>query len=183
MDGLSFDQWVVLRAALADRVRGVLLRESALFAWVPTITTVSRQAIFSGRAPVYFPDSIHTTDREPALWSRFWMDQGLKRNEVAYLRRLGDGPLGEVEEVVAHPKNKGHRPRRGQGRQDHARMELGSSGMHNQVRQWSQQPFMGRLIDLLIAAGYRVYLTSDHGNIEASGCGRPAEGAGRRPSR
>ena len=177
VDGLSFDQWVVLRAALADRVRGILLRESALFAWVPTITTVSRQAIFSGRAPVYFPDSIHTTDRESALWSRFWMDQGLKRNEVAYLRRLGDGPLGEVEEVVAHPKtrviglvvDKVDKIMHG--------MELGSSGMHNQVRQWSQQPFMGRLIDLLIAAGYRVYLTSDHGNIEASGCGRPAEGA------
>lgn len=177
VDGLSFDQWVVLRAALADRGRRILLRESALFAWIPTITTVSRQAIFSGRAPVYFPDSIHATDREPALWSRFWMDQGLERNEVAYLKRLGDGPLEDVKEVVAHPKtrviglvvDKIDRIMHG--------MELGSAGMHNQVRQWSRQPFLGNLVDLLIAAGYHIYLTSDHGNIEASGCGRPVEGA------
>ena len=32
-------------------------------------------------------------------------------------------------------------------------------------------------LDLLLDRGFRVYLTSDHGNVEASGCGRPAEGA------
>lgn len=56
-------------------------------------------------------------------------------------------------------------------------MELGAAGMHNQVRQWAGQPFMANLIDLLLKNGYRVHLTSDHGNIEATGCGRPAEGA------
>lgn len=177
VDGLSFDQWVVLRAALADGVRRILVRDGALFAWIPTITAISRQAVFSGLVPAYFPDTIHTTDREPALWSRFWMDQGLKRNEVAYVKRLGDGPLEDVEKVVAHPKtrvvglvvDKVDRIMHG--------MDLGSAGMYNQVRQWSQQPFMGNLVDLLVAAGYQIYLTSDHGNVEASGCGRPAEGA------
>ena len=56
-------------------------------------------------------------------------------------------------------------------------MELGAAGMHNQVRQWAAQPFMANLVDLLLENGFQVYLTSDHGNIEASGCGRPAEGA------
>ena len=56
-------------------------------------------------------------------------------------------------------------------------MELGAAGMHNQVRQWAGQPFMANLCDLLLENGFRVYLTSDHGNIEAVGCGRPAEGA------
>ena len=36
---------------------------------------------------------------------------------------------------------------------------------------------MANLFDLLLENGFRVYLTSDHGNIEAAGCGRPAEGA------
>ena len=177
VDGLSFDQWVVLRAALADGGRRIIVREGALFAWIPTITSVSRQAVFSGLAPAYFPDTIHTTEREPALWFRFWMDRGLNRNEVAYVKRLGDGALEEVEKVVAHPRtrviglvvDKVDKIMHG--------MELGSAGMHNQVRQWSQQPFLGNLIDLLVAAGYHIYLTSDHGNVEASGCGRPAEGA------
>ncbi len=56
-------------------------------------------------------------------------------------------------------------------------MELGAAGMRNQVRQWAGQPFMARLVDSLLDNGFHVYLTSDHGNIEASGCGRPAEGA------
>lgn len=177
VDGLSFDQWIVMRTALSAGDRNYLFRENALFAWIPTITTVSRQTIFSARAPIYFPNSIHTTDREPALWSRFWMDQGLNQNEVAYIKRLGDGPLEGVQEIIAHPKtrviglvvDKVDKIMHG--------MELGSAGMHNQVRQWMQQLFMQGLLDILLEAGFRILLTSDHGNVEATGCGRPAEGA------
>lgn len=56
-------------------------------------------------------------------------------------------------------------------------MELGTAGMHNQVSQWAKQVYLSTLFDLLLDHGFRVYLTSDHGNIEATGCGRPAEGA------
>jgi len=56
-------------------------------------------------------------------------------------------------------------------------MELGTAGMHNQVRQWAQKPYLSNLLDLLLDRGFRAYLTSDHGNIEAVGCGRPGEGA------
>jgi len=177
VDGLSLDQWVAMRGTVSSLKRRLLIREDALFAWIPTITSVSRQAMFSGRAPIYFPDTIHTTDRESALWSQFWVDQGLSPNQIAYIKRLGDGPLDGVSEIVSHPKtrviglvvDKVDKIMHG--------MELGSAGMHNQVRQWSEQPFLGDLVDLLVDAGFRVYLTSDHGNIEASGCGRPAEGA------
>jgi len=54
-------------------------------------------------------------------------------------------------------------------------MELGTAGMHNQVRQWAQG-FIAQLLDLLNHS-FRVFLTSDHGNIEATGIGRPSEGA------
>jgi hypothetical protein len=56
-------------------------------------------------------------------------------------------------------------------------MELGSAGMHNQIRQWTSQGFLARLVDLLLDRGFAVYLTSDHGNVEACGYGRPAEGS------
>jgi hypothetical protein len=56
-------------------------------------------------------------------------------------------------------------------------MELGTAGMHNQVRQWATQGFLRGMIGLLIDRGFRVFLTSDHGNVEGKGCGRPAEGA------
>jgi hypothetical protein len=56
-------------------------------------------------------------------------------------------------------------------------MELGAAGMHNQVRQWATQGYMAQLLDLLLDHGFQVTITSDHGNIEAVGFGRPTEGA------
>jgi hypothetical protein len=111
------------------------------------------------------------------LWTQFWVDQGLTQQEVAYAKGLGDGILDSVQEMIVRPKtrvlglviDKVDKIMHG--------MELGAAGMHNQVRQWAGQPFMVNLIDLLLENKFRVYMTSDHGNIEAAGCGRPAEGA------
>jgi len=177
VDGLSLDQWIVLRKALVEQRPSYRFRENAVFAWIPTITSVSRQAAFAGKPPIYFPNSIHTTDKEPVLWTQFWADQGLTQQEVVYAKGLGDGALDNVEEMISRPKariiglvvDKVDKIMHG--------MELGAAGMHNQVRQWAGQPYMTNLIDLLLDNGFRVFLTSDHGNIEATGCGRPAEGS------
>ncbi len=177
VDGLALDQWIVIRKEIAKQRTNYRFRESAVFAWIPTITSVSRQAAFAGKPPIYFPNSIHTTDKEPALWTQFWVDHGLTQQEVAYAKGLSSGTLESVEEIVARPKtrvvglvvDKVDKIMHG--------MELGAAGMHNQVRQWAAGPFLAQLFDLLLENGFRVYLSSDHGNIEAEGCGRPAEGA------
>ncbi|PKN27701.1 MAG: BREX-3 system phosphatase PglZ, partial [Deltaproteobacteria bacterium HGW-Deltaproteobacteria-21] len=39
------------------------------------------------------------------------------------------------------------------------------------------EAYMAGLLDMLLDKGFRVFLTSDHGNTEAEGCGSPAEGA------
>jgi hypothetical protein len=177
VDGLALDQWLVVREALASKQPGLKFREQAVFAWIPSLTPVSRQAAFAGKAPIFFPSSIQTTDKEPALWAQFWADHGLTPNEVVYIKGLGDGSLETVSEALSHPKarvaglvvDKVDKIMHG--------MEMGTAGMHNQVRQWAKQPFMNTLLDLLLDRGFRVYLTSDHGNVEAEGCGRPAEGA------
>ena len=36
---------------------------------------------------------------------------------------------------------------------------------------------MAHLLDALFDDGFAAFLTSDHGNLEAEGCGRPLEGA------
>jgi len=177
VDGLALDQWLVVREALASKQPGLRFREQAVFAWIPSLTSVSRQAAFAGKAPIFFPNSIQTTDKEPALWAQFWADQGLMPNEVVYLKGLGDGGLETVSEALSHPKarvaglvvDKVDKIMHG--------MEMGTAGMHNQVCQWAKQPYLNTLLDLLLDRGFRVYLTSDHGNLEAEGCGRPAEGA------
>ena len=59
---------------------------------------------FAGKAPVFFPNSIQTTDKEPALWTQFWADQGVAPNELVYIKSLGDGSLDGVAEALSHPK-------------------------------------------------------------------------------
>jgi hypothetical protein len=177
MDGLALDQWLVIRDVLLARQPGFRFREGAVFAWIPSITSVSRQATFAGKPPIFFPNSIQTTERESALWTQFWADQGFTANEVVYAKGLGDGSLESISEALSHPKarvaglviDKVDKIMHG--------MELGTAGMHNQVRQWAQRPYPSSLFNLLLDRGFHIYLTSDHGNIEAEGCGRPAEGA------
>jgi hypothetical protein len=178
LDGLACDQWVVLRDVLVQQRPQLHYQEAAVFAWIPTITSVSRQAAFAGKPPVYYPGSIHRTDKEAALWTQFWSDHGLSQTEVAYTRGLSQGSdLPTVEARLAHPKvrvvglvvDAVDKIMHG--------MTLGTAGMHNQVRQWAAEGFLARLLDLLFDHSYAVFLTSDHGNIECMGRGRPSEGA------
>ena len=177
VDGLALDQWAVMRQELATQRPGWRFREGAVFAWVPTVTSVSRQAIFAGDPPFLFPESIHHTNKEDALWRRFWANENLGQGQVRYLKGLGDEPYDDVAALIDRPNtrvvglvvDKVDRIMHG--------MELGAAGMHNQVRQWAALGHFAALLDLLLANGFRVYLTADHGNIEATGCGRPNEGS------
>ncbi len=176
IDGLSIDQWVVMRHVLQEQRPDIRFNENAVFAWMPTVTSVSRQAAFAGKTPLYFPASIKNTEKEEAHWSQFWLDQRLTRQEIAYARGLGDGCLSAVEEILSDPRvrvaglviDKVDRIMHG--------MELGTAGMHNQIRQWTSQGFMAKLFDLFMEHGFHIFLSSDHGNIEARGCGSPSEG-------
>ena len=57
LDGLAFDQWLLLKKNLEACDKAWRFRESTAFAWVPTLTSVTRQSIFAGEPPLYFPDS------------------------------------------------------------------------------------------------------------------------------
>jgi hypothetical protein len=177
VDGLALDQWVTVRHILQEQDSTLVIRESATFAWIPTLTSVSRQSIFSGKPPLYFPASINSTNSEGSLWKQFWENVGLSRFDVAYQRGLGDGDVATVLEETLHPGktravglvvDKVDKIMHG--------MQLGSAGMHNQIKQWCQGGFLGSLIGYLLDHGYQVWMTSDHGNIECRGKGRPSEG-------
>ena len=53
---------------------------------------------------------------------------------------------------------------------------LGSAGLHNQVKQWAETGYLYKLLSRLLDLQFDVWLTSDHGNTECVGKGRPAEG-------
>jgi len=177
VDGLALDQWVTIRQLLQKQDANLVMRESATFAWIPTLTSVSRQSIFSGKPPFYFPSSINSTNSEEKLWKQFWEGHGLSRLDVAYQRGLGDGDAAGVLDSAIHPGktkvvglvvDKIDKIMHG--------MQLGSAGMHNQIKQWCHSGFLSALVGQLLEYGYKVWLTSDHGNIQCEGKGRPSEG-------
>lgn len=154
-----------------------MMRESATFAWIPTLTSVSRQSIFSGKPPLYFPSSINSTNSEGKLWTQFWEGQGLSRLDVAYQRGLGDGDAVDILDSIIHPgKTKAVGLVVDKIDKIMHGMQLGSAGMHNQIKQWSQGGFLTSLVAQLLEYGYDVWLTADHGNIQCDGKGRPSEG-------
>lgn len=177
VDGLALDQWITLREVLNEFDSRLQFKESAVFAWIPTVTPVSRQAAFAGKPPMFFSASIRTTDKEQRLWTQFWIEQGLNVNEIAYKRGLGNEISIELCEFLSQDQlrvvgliiDKVDRIIHG--------MQLGAAGMHNQIRQWAKQGFMRDLLSILMDGDFRVYITSDHGNIEAKGIGSPSEGA------
>jgi hypothetical protein len=177
VDGLALDQWVTVRQLLQKQDGNLVIRESATFAWIPTLTSVSRQSIFSGKPPLYFPASVNSTNSEEKLWKQFWEGHGLSRLDVAYQRGLGDGNASSVLDAAIHPGktkvvglvvDKVDKIMHG--------MQLGAAGMHNQIKQWCHAGFLSTLVGQLLDYGYEVWLTADHGNIECEGKGRPSEG-------
>jgi hypothetical protein len=177
VDGLALDQWITLRPIMKEQFPNLKMQESAVFAWIPSLTSVSRQAIFSGKAPRYFPNSIDSTNSEESLWRQFWENYKLKKYEIAYQRRLGSGDaIQSLNPGMDHSSIKALGLVVDKVDKIMHGMQLGSSGMHNQVSQWGEIGYPGNLIHHLVDLGYEVWMTSDHGNIECHGRGRPAEG-------
>lgn len=176
LDGLALDQWFLLRKSLKDQNATWRFQESTVFAWVPTLTSFTRQSIFAGEPPLFFPDSLGTTVKEKAHWQRFWEDQGTQRAGVDLVANM-DGPSDpKLDAVLANPRlsilgiiwNKIDDIMHG--------MQMQTAGMHNQVRLWASQGHLHQLLARLQQEGFTIYLTADHGNVMATGIGKPQEG-------
>jgi hypothetical protein len=138
---------------------------------------VSRQALFSGLKPREFADSIAGTSAEPSLWSRFWQDHGLRASEILYrkgIRRVDQ--LDELAEALSKPSLKVAGLVVDTIDEIVHGAVLGKRGIASQIDSWCTSGFVEQLFALLLDQGFPVYLTADHGNVEAIGAGRPNQG-------
>ena len=175
-DGLAFDQWVQIRERLIASTKRFVFEESTSFAWLPTVTSVSRQALFSGLKPREFDDSIDRTDKEETLWKTFWQNEGVNPNEVLYRRALRQvDQLAELEAVLTdrRPKVLGLVI---DEVDDRLHKERSKKDVALWIGNWLNTGFIDRLFSLLLDRGYHIYLTADHGNVESTGIGRPNQG-------
>lgn len=158
MDGMSEFDWRVLRESFLD----IPYEESAAFAMVPTVTSLSRQSLLAGKFPKDLA-SPWTTGKEKSEFVSRIRSWNVCDEQIAFLRDYdAELPYGcdyaafvilDVDERV-HGQYGG---RAGMLRD----MELLRDG--------------GKLADLvrrLSATGMDVYITADHGNTPCVGRGR-----------
>lgn len=170
LDGMGMAQWSVIRKHLSVDV----LEAVGTLAMCPTLTSVSRQAIFAGAWPRDFADSLWTTSKEATRWYTFWTANGLARSQVRYERtdgrdakqvpELGDELiLGIVVNAVDDLL--------------HGADVLGDAQVTASTELWLKHEFLSELIRRASSAGFDIWLTADHGNLESAGGGYVSEGA------
>ncbi len=171
-DGMAMAQWKTIRPWLSLDANIV---ESAAFAWIPSTTSVSRQAIFAGKVPRAFAKTINTTNKEEQHWRAFWQANGIDKAAVYYQRSLGSDDIESWLPNIAHKRVLGlvvdsiDKIMHG--------MELASTGMHSQTEIWAQQGYLGQLLNRLLAQDFAIWITADHGNVECTGAGKNASDA------
>lgn len=179
IDGLAMDQWAVVRQEMPSRKW--LTEEFGLFAWVPTLTSVSRQSIFAGDPPFFFAQSLDTTRKEEQHWTRFWDDRGVRKGDAVYACQGtledDDAFIKRVSEKIGQPRCRVAGVVVGTIDQMLHGIVNGTDGMHAGVRHWAKRGSFWRLLDAMLERGFELILTADHGNVEGVGIGKPNVGA------
>ncbi len=175
-DGLALDQWLLLRDHLRSALPGLAVHENRTYAVAPTLTGVSRQALFAGRPPSLFADTWQRTDRDPERWQAYWVNHDVPRQRIAYVpvKVAGQG-LDQVRALA-----EGRNQRLGvlvnlfdevmhavQGTAPEADKRV----YYGTLRSHIENGRLAELFDLLLGHGYRVFVTADHGNVAGVGNG------------
>jgi len=176
VDGLAIEQWLILKDTMKKQGLSVPIEESAVFAWLPSITPISRQSAYSGKVPRYLANTLHHTDQDEAGWRQFWADHEFAQKEVAFIDVHGDASdLPKIDDIIT-PQTRALGVTLFKVDKIMHGMQLGAVGMANQIQTWAAEEILFQLIFALRSKGFDVFMSSDHGNTEAVGIGLPKEG-------
>jgi|LSQX01.3.fsa_nt_gb hypothetical protein len=129
-----------------------------IYSWLPSITQLSRQAIFRGDIP--HKEYQQNPTNESKLWFEFWMSKGLNNSQIHYqhndLNLDFYNSVNKLAVVLTHLDEQMH------GLTNY--MDLKSI-----TQNWMTQGELSAFIVALLDKEFKVFLTSDHGNIKAKG--------------
>ena len=174
MDGMALDQWLIIKEMLGDEF---FYTDDLVCAWVPTLTSISRRSLFAGEKPSLVSGVNRDTPSEEKLWRTFWrVHDARPERTIGYFRGNTLVSDAEVDELVhdATPAITGCIINTIDNLM-HTTM-MGMPQMHDNVRRWMKTGIFRRFLARLLARGYQVYLTADHGNVAATGIGDLREG-------
>jgi hypothetical protein len=149
---MAYWQYLVLKGQLGDLVQ----EESVIFSWMPSITMLSRQAIFRGDNPLQ--DYKQCPSNEEKLWQQFWINAGVNAADVQYIY---DG-----DELEAYPTTKRLALVTNE-LDDKMHASTDNSDLIALTENWARR--FASKIKYLKESGFTVYLTTDHGNVLSNG--------------
>jgi len=160
IDGMNYWQWNLLSKALSES--GINYTANATLAYIPTITAWSRQAVFKGDKP----DLLDDNSKEANLFVDYWLKHGASAFQIDFKKFSVNEPLSldtisndttilglvcnDLDDIM------------------HGSI-LGNNQLKTSTEQWIEKSNIVKKIVELKTKGFQVYITADHGNIEATG--------------
>ena len=160
IDGMNYWQWNILAKALSNA--DINFTSNASLAFIPTITAWSRQAIFKGDKPDLSADN----SKEAKLFETYWLNQGVPSFQIDFKKFSVNDPIA-IESITADTTILGLVCN---DLDDimHGSI-LGNGQLKTSTEQWIVKSKIVNTISALKTKGFQIYITADHGNIEATG--------------
>lgn len=157
IDGMNYWQWTLLKHYLENEKLNV--EEKTTLSWLPSITAWARQSIFAGKKP----DLTITNRTEGDLFKKYWIEKHQKQTyqvsyEVVKNNEKIKVPSSDVT-VAGFVTN-------GLDELMHGNI-LGYEQLFINTKLWIEKSCICDAVKELRNAGYEVYISTDHGNIEA----------------
>ena len=160
IDGMNYWQWNILGKALSNA--DINFTSNASLAFIPTITAWSRQAIFKGDKPDLSADN----SKEAKLFETYWLRQGVPSFQIDFKKFSVNDPIA-IESITPDTTILGLVCN------DLDDIMHGSILGNGQLKTSTEQLIVKSKIVNSISAlktkGFQIYITADHGNIEATG--------------
>lgn len=175
-DGLALDQWHLLREYIQSKIPNLNISENRAYAMAPTITPISRQSLFAGRPPVAFEETWDKTTQDADRWIAYWVHQEIPTQRVNHIAVKASAPDFSALQVILDKKN----VRLGIlinlfDDVMHASKELPPDSdkriYYDTLRSYLENGALDQLFAILLDHGYRIFISSDHGNVAGSGNG------------
>jgi|GEM_PF-1983584 len=167
VDSLGLQAWTHVRERwAADGIIG-RAHTRAAFAVLPTVTLLSRRALFEEKLPASFSDQPHTPRLERTLWTGRFGAEGAYFGVDEASGLLDALALGRRRMCVVDISwdKRGHS------------IDPRTDSVRDAARTWAGRTPLRGVVQQALASGYRVFVTADHGQVECTGRGRPNVGA------
>lgn len=153
VDGMNYWQSIMLGESIEEHI-GATLTYECIFSWLPSTTDLSRQAIFRGDFPQdNYPQS---PQYEEKLWKQFWEFKRLPNYQQFY-QHSGEitieNSVTKLAYVVTDLDDKMH-------------ASDNYYYLFDYTKRWVEEDEILQNIEYLLERGFKIYITTDHGNLE-----------------